>query len=74
MNVKVLVTQLYPTFCNPKDCSLPGYSVPGILQARIPRKRIAMPFSRESSWSRAQTQVFHIVGRFFTIWATKEVL
>ena len=25
----VLVAQLYPTFCNPKDCSPPGFSVHG---------------------------------------------
>ena len=30
-----LVTQLYPTLCDPMDCSLPGPSVHGILQARI---------------------------------------
>ena len=33
MNVKSL--QLHPTLCNPVDCSLPGSSVHGILQARI---------------------------------------
>ena len=31
----VLVTQLCPTICNPIDCSPPGSSVHGILQARI---------------------------------------
>ena len=30
--VKVLVSQLCPTLCNPMDCSLPGSSVHGILQ------------------------------------------
>ena len=29
------VAQLCPTFCNPVDCSLPGSSVHGILQARL---------------------------------------
>ena len=29
------VAQLCPTLCNPMDCSLPGSSVHGILQARI---------------------------------------
>ena len=33
--VKVLVTHSYPTLCDPVDCSLPGSSVQGILQARI---------------------------------------
>ena len=42
----------------------------GILQARI-LEWVAMPSSRESSWSRDWTQVSCIVGRFFTVWATK---
>ena len=35
MKVKVLVAQSCLTLCNPMDCSLPGSSVHGILQARI---------------------------------------
>ena len=35
VKVKVLVTQSCPTLDNPMDCSLPGSSVHGILQARI---------------------------------------
>ena len=31
----MLVAQLCPTLCDPMDCSLPGSSVCGILQARI---------------------------------------
>ena len=41
----VLVAQSYLTLCHPKNCSLPGSSVHGILQARI-LKWIAIPFSR----------------------------
>ena len=33
--MKVLIAQSYPTLCDPMDCSLPGSSVHGILQARI---------------------------------------
>ena len=33
--VVVLVTQLWPTLCDPMDCSPPASSVHGILQARI---------------------------------------
>ena len=29
------VTQLCPPLCDPMDCSLPGFSVHGILQARV---------------------------------------
>ena len=54
------------------DCTLPGSSVHGILQARI-LEWVAVPFSRNgSSQSRDQTQVSHIGGRFFTVWATRE--
>ena len=45
--VVVLVIQLCPTFCNPMDCSPPGSSVHGILQARI-LEWVAVPFSRVS--------------------------
>ena len=35
MKVKVLVAQWCLTLCDSINCSLPGSSVPGILQARI---------------------------------------
>ena len=35
MKVKVKVTQSCLTLCDPMDCSLPGSSVLGILQARV---------------------------------------
>ena len=47
LEVKVLVTQLCLTLCDPMDCSLPDSSVPGILQARI-LEWVAIPFSRGS--------------------------
>ena len=53
------------------NCSLPGSSVHGIFQARI-LECVAIPFSRGSSRPRDRTQVYHIAGRFFTIWATRE--
>ena len=45
--VLCLVAQSCPTLCNPVDCSLPGFSVHGILQARI-LVRVTMPSSRGS--------------------------
>ena len=60
-----------PTFCNPVDCSPPGSSVHGSLQAGI-LEWVAIPFSRGSSWPRDWTQVSWIVGRFFTVWATRK--
>ena len=65
------VAQSCPTLCDPMDCSLPGSSVHGILQARI-LKWVAISFSRGSSRPRDLTQVSHIVGRFFTIKDTWE--
>ena len=41
----VLVAQTCLTLCNPIDCSLPGSSVHGVLQTRIP-EWVAMPSSR----------------------------
>ncbi|CAI9179367.1 unnamed protein product [Rangifer tarandus platyrhynchus] len=49
MNVKA--TQSCPTLCDPVNCSPPGSSVHGILQARKLRW-IAISFSRESSRNR----------------------
>ena len=66
------VAQSCPTLCDPMDCSLPGSSVHGILQA-IVLEWIAIPFSRGSSWPGDRTWVSHIVDRWFTIWATREV-
>ena len=63
--------QSCPTLCNPMDCSLPGFSVHGIFQARV-LVWVAISFSRGSSWPRDQTQVSCIAGRCFTLWATRE--
>ena len=46
--VCVLVAQSCPTLCNPMDCSLPGSSVHGILEAKIP-EWVAISYSRGSS-------------------------
>ena len=69
--LKVLVAQPCLTLCDPMDCSLPGSSVYGILQARI-LKWGAILFSMGSSRPRDRTRVSCIAGRFFTFWATRE--
>ena len=51
-------------FCDPMDCSLPGSSVCGIIQARI-LEWVAIPFSRGSSLPRDRTWVSHIAGKYF---------
>ena len=65
------VAQLCPTLCDPMDCSLPGSSVHGILQARI-LEWVAISFSRGSSQHRDQTRVSRVAGRRFNLWATRE--
>ena len=60
-----------PTLCSPMDCSLSGFSVHGIFQARV-LEWIAVSFSRGSSWPRNRTRVSCIAGRRFTVWATRE--
>ena len=62
------VAQSCPTLCDPLDCSPPGSSVHGILQARI-LEWVAMASSRGCSQPRDQTQVSRIAGGFFIIWA-----
>ena len=50
-------------FATPVDCSPPGSSVHGILQARI-LEWVAIPSSRGSSQPRDQTCVSHIASRY----------
>ena len=64
--VKVKVSQSCPILCDPMD-----YTGHKILQVRI-LEWVAIPFSRGSSQPRDQTQVSHIVGRFFTSLDTRE--
>ena len=57
--------------CDPVDCSPPGSSVRGILQARI-LEWVAISFSRGSSQPADRTWVSCIAGRHFILWATRE--
>ena len=52
----VMNAQSRPPLCDPMDCSPPGSSAHGILQARI-LEWVAMCFSRESSQARDRTHV-----------------
>ena len=64
--MKAKVSWSCPTLCNPM-----GYTVHGILQARI-LEWVAIPFSRGSSQPRNPTGVSCITGGFFTSLATRE--
>ena len=57
--VCVLVSQLCLTLCDPVYCSLPGSSVPQILQARM-LQWVTISFSGGSSHHRDQSQVSFI--------------
>jgi len=57
IKVKVLVAQLYLTLW-PMNCSSPGSSVHGILQARL-LKRVAIPFFRGSFWPKLSPSFLH---------------
>ena len=60
--------QSFPTLCDPMDCSLPGFSVHGISQARI-LESVATSFFRGSSRPRdgaCITASSALAGRFFT--------
>ena len=60
----VLVTHSCLSLFNPMDCSPPGSSVYGILQAQI-LEWVAITSPGESSRPRDWTQVSHIAGRLF---------
>ena len=64
MCVKLL--RLCPPLCDPMDCSPPGSTVYGALQARI-LESVAWPSPRGSSQPRVQTHVSYIscIGRWF---------
>ena len=62
------VAQSCPTLCNPVD-----FSVHGILQARK-LEWVTISFFRGSSQPRDRTQVSHIRGRRFNLWAIKPAL
>ena len=76
----VLTTGISVLSCSVlSDCATP-WAVAGqaslsveVLQATI-LEWVTKPSSRESSQPRNQTQVSHIAGGFFTVWATREAL
>ena len=72
--VRAMLLQPCLTLCDIMDCSPPGSSVHGILQARK-LEWVAMPSSRESSWPKDRTWVLSfkfpaLQGGFFTTTAT----
>ena len=62
--VKALVVQLCPTLCHTMDCSLPGSSVHGVLQARCWN---AVPFSTAGDLPHPGIELSHFI---YFIWWT----
>ena len=58
LRVCMLVAQSCMTLCDPMDCSLLGYSVHGILQARI-LEWVAISFSKGSSQPGSKLGLLH---------------
>ena len=72
--LQVVHAQSCPTLCDPLNCSLPGSSIHGILQARI-LEWVAISFSRGSSWPRDSTCISCsscIGNKILYHWATWE--
>ena len=65
------IVQSCPTLFDPMDCSQSGSSVHGVVQARV-LEWVAISFSKGSSRPRDRSWVSHIVGRCFTVRATRE--
>ena len=61
-----LVTKSCLTICDLMDCTVPGFSVCGIPQARI-LEWVVIYFSRASSRHRDQIFISCIAGRFFLL-------
>ena len=60
------VAQSCPTVCDPMDCSLPGFSIHGILQARI-LEWVAISFSNAWKW-KVKVKSLSRVRLFATLW------
>ena len=71
VHVGAKLLQLCPILCDPMDYSPPGSSVHGIFQV-IVLEWVVISLSRGSSRPREWTQVSHIAGGFFTVWAIRE--
>ena len=65
---RIYICSVVPRLCDPMDCSQPGSSVHGILQARI-LEWVAIP-----RIPRGLPNPEVIANRFFTIWATTEAV
>jgi len=68
---KAVTSVVFHSFATPMDCSLPGSSVHGTLQARI-LEWVAMPSSRESLIKPMSPMSLSLARQFFTTSTTWE--
>ena len=68
--IQVKVKPLSRVWLFPTPCTVTQLFRPWNFPARL--EWVAISFSRGSSWPRDWTQVSHIAGRRFTLWATRE--
>ena len=66
----MLIAKLCPTPCLPTDCSLPGSSVHGILQARIPEGKQFILIVNDTYW-RLSCPWGYIQQRYLTTYRFK---
>ena len=71
MSLPLILKWSRSVMSDPVDCSPPGSSIHGILQARI-LEWVAISFSRGSPGPRDWTRVSCLAGRCFNLWATRE--
>ena len=72
--VKVLAIRFCLTLCNSMDCIVHQASLSTEFHARI-LERVATPFLQGIFPTQGSNiRIFCIVGRFFTLWATREAL
>ena len=60
VSLKSEVAQLCPTLCDPMDCSLPGFSVRGIFQARV-LEWGAIAFSEQQQMANTYGKMLYIL-------------
>ena len=65
------LSHIWP-FCNPMDCSPPGFSGHGISQARL-LQWVSISFSRGSSWLKDQTCISCIGRQILYHWDIREL-
>ena len=68
------VAQLCPSLSDPMDCSLPGSSVHGILQVRVPEWGAIAFSQKQVYWTPKLMFFLLLLGLLMTCWSKIQVL